>query len=56
MRIPANSSIHSKGNRALTPRRIVHLLESNDARGYFLLDVDKLVNIGGFFRIDFLSE
>jgi hypothetical protein len=49
VRIPTNSSTHSKGNRPLIPRQFVHLSERSDAGGFFLLEVDELVNVGRLF-------
>ena len=45
MRIPTNSSTHSGGNRPLIPRQFVHFSERSDAGGFFLLEVDELVNV-----------
>ena len=49
LRIPTNSSTHSNGNRPLIPRQFVHLSERSDTGGFFLLEVDELVNVGGLF-------
>ncbi len=49
VRIPTNSSTHSKGNRPLIPRQFVHLSERSDTGGFFLLEVDELVNVSGLF-------